>query len=89
MIDATRDFAAQAKHLVRIDALLLTHGHPDAFGGLPSLRRWWVEQNSSSPIDVFLGKATAQIIRTRYRHLEHCRLQVVAPGQSRHVALST
>ena len=85
LIDVTRDFAAQAEHVARIDAIALTHGHRDAIGGLPSLRRWWLEHDRSTPIDVFLGEATARIIRTRYRRLEHCRLQVLAPGRSRRV----
>lgn len=67
LVDVTRDFAAQAEHLVGIDAILeailLTHRHRDAIGGLPSLRRWWLEQNSSRPIDVFLGDAAARIIQ--------------------------
>jgi phosphoribosyl 1,2-cyclic phosphodiesterase len=81
LVDVTRDFAAQAEHLVGIGAILLTHGHRDAIGGLPALRRWWLEQNGSRPIDVFLGEATARIVRGRYRRLEHCRLHVVPPGQ--------
>ena len=85
LIDVTRHFAIQAKRLARIDAILLTHGHRDAIGGLPQLRRWWLEQRGTPPIDIFLSEATAAIIRTRYRRLEHCRLRVVAPGHSHRV----
>ena len=43
LLDVTRHFAVQAQRLTRIDAVVLTHGHRDACGGLASLRRWWLE----------------------------------------------
>jgi ribonuclease BN (tRNA processing enzyme) len=85
LIDVTRDFAVQAERLTRIEAVALTHAHRDAIGGLPALRRWWLANRAPEPIDVFLSEATARIIHTRYRRLEHCRLCVVAPGDIRHV----
>ena len=85
MLDVTRDFAAQARHVARLDAILLTHGHRDATGGLPALRGWWLQRQTPRPIDVFLNPSTARIIRTRYRRLDHCRLRVVAPGRTRTV----
>jgi phosphoribosyl 1,2-cyclic phosphodiesterase len=85
LIDVTRDFGVQAERLARIDAILSTHGHRDAIGGVPSLRRWWLERDGRRPIDVFLSEATAELIRMRYRRIEHCRLQIVAPGHSRRV----
>jgi phosphoribosyl 1,2-cyclic phosphodiesterase len=85
LIDVTRDFAIQAKRLTRIDAVALTHAHRDAIGGLPLLRRWWLTNDAPEPIDIFLSQATANLIRTRYRRLEHCRLRVTAPGDIRQV----
>ena len=84
LIDVTRDFAVQAERLTRIDAVALTHAHPDAIGGLPQLRRWWLANRAPEPIAVFLSEATAHVIRTRYRRLDHCRLRVTAPGDIRH-----
>jgi phosphoribosyl 1,2-cyclic phosphodiesterase len=86
LIDVTRDFAVQAKRLARIDAILLTHGHRDAIGGLHSLRRWWRQHGDSRPIDISLSEATAELLATRYRRLEHCRLQIVAPGHPHRVS---
>jgi len=83
LIDVTRDFAVQAEQLTRIDAVALTHAHRDAIGGLPALRRWWLANGTPEPIDIFLSEATANIIRTRYRRLDHCRLRVTAPGDLR------
>jgi phosphoribosyl 1,2-cyclic phosphodiesterase len=85
VIDVTRDFAIQAERLTRIDAVALTHAHRDAIGGLPALHRWWLANGTPEPIDIFLSEATANIIRTRYRRLEHCRLRVTAPGDIRQV----
>jgi phosphoribosyl 1,2-cyclic phosphodiesterase len=89
LIDVTRHFAVQAERLSRIDAILLTHGHRDAIGGIPALRRWWLQHHGSRPIDVFLSEATAEIIRERYRRLEHCQLHAVTPVRSRRVGSFT
>jgi len=89
LIDVTTDFAVQAERLTRIDAILLTHGHRDAIGGLPALRRWWLEHDGSHPIDIFLSNATAAVIRTRYRRLEHCRLHIAHAGRSRRIGALT
>jgi phosphoribosyl 1,2-cyclic phosphodiesterase len=85
LIDVTRHFHVQAERVARIDAILLTHGHRDAIGGLPALRRWWLEHDSSRPIDILLSDATAAVIRGRYRRLEHCRFRTIASGERRRV----
>lgn len=38
LIDATRDFVQQTKHIKKIDAVLITHNHKDASGGLKYLK---------------------------------------------------
>jgi glyoxylase-like metal-dependent hydrolase (beta-lactamase superfamily II) len=54
----TRDFTVQTEPLAWIDAVALTHAHPDAIGGLAALRRWWLVNGSQEPIDIFLSEAT-------------------------------
>ncbi len=85
LIDVTRHFRVQGERLSEIDAILLTHGHRDAVGGVPALRRWWQERGGSRPIDVLLSEATAEVLRARYRRLEHCRLHTMTSGESRRV----
>jgi len=85
LIDAARDFAARAERWVRIDAILVTHGHRDAIGGLASLRRRWLGHNRSQPINIFLGGPTGQIIHTRNKRFDHCRLHVGELAQPRRV----
>ena len=85
LIDVTRHFRVQSELLSQIDAILLTHGHRDAVGGLPALRRRWLERGSSRPIEILLSEATAEVILGRYRRLEHCRFRTIASGESRRV----
>jgi phosphoribosyl 1,2-cyclic phosphodiesterase len=80
LIDVTRDFAAQVRGLRQIDAVLLTHGHRDAIGGMARLRRWWLERAPLPPIDVYMSAATHGVLTARFARLEHCRPVLVAPG---------
>lgn len=85
MIDVTRDFSEQATALRRLDAVLLTHAHRDASGGIPRLRDWRRER-SGEPIPVYASAETIDVLERRYAHLEHCRFVPVEPGRSRRVA---
>src|SRR5262245_55625025 len=62
LIDATHNFASQARGLVAIDAALITHAHRDATGGLAKLDRWL-----GSSIPVWSAPATVRTLRRRYR----------------------
>lgn len=81
VIDVTRDFTAQVHGLRRIDAVLLTHGHRDAIGGMAQLRRWWLEHAAPRPIDVYLSAETHRVLEARFARLDHCRPVVAAPGR--------
>jgi phosphoribosyl 1,2-cyclic phosphodiesterase len=80
LIDVTRDFGRQAIALETVDAVLLTHAHRDACGGLPQLRRWWASRRQA-PIPVYTAAATIASLSRRLSRLDHCRFVAVAPGE--------
>jgi phosphoribosyl 1,2-cyclic phosphodiesterase len=73
LIDVTRDFDAQAAAIPRIDAVLLTHAHRDAAGGIARLRAWWW-QRGDGPIPVYASRGSLAVLRERFARLDHCRL---------------
>ncbi len=64
LIDVSPDFLEQAKRarLKKIDAVFITHGHDDAYGGLSDLKKW-LARNSHPPILVFSHSSTLKYIK--------------------------
>ena len=88
VIDLTRDFTRQAEALERIDAVLLTHSHRDACGGIAQLRAW-ARQRSHARIDVLASAGTIAVLRRRYARLDHCRFIAVRAGDRRRIGRFT
>ena len=88
VIDLTRDFTRQAEALERIDAILLTHSHRDACGGIAQLRAW-ARQRSHARIDVLASPETIALLRRRYARLDHCRFIAVRAGDRRRIGRFT
>lgn len=57
LIDCTRDFRVQGAAIERLDAVLLTHAHRDAAGGIPALRDWWRQRELATAIPVYAHPA--------------------------------
>jgi phosphoribosyl 1,2-cyclic phosphodiesterase len=85
LLDATRDFREQQDAISGpIEAILLTHGHRDACGGLPALREWQ-RRRSDGRVRVFASAATIAAVRRRFRRLEQCEFIATKPRQPRRV----
>jgi len=81
LIDVTRDFGEQQGGLEgRLDAVLLTHGHRDACGGLASLRRW-LRERSMDRVPIYASEQTVAVVRRRFRRLDHCEFVAVDAHQ--------
>ena len=84
LIDVTRHFAAQSKAVSRLDAVLVTHAHADAAGGMASLRRW-SRGRDDGPIPVYASVETIHVLERRFRRLDHCRFVAVDDGDRHRV----
>jgi phosphoribosyl 1,2-cyclic phosphodiesterase len=76
LIDATRDFASQARRLDRVDLVVLTHSHRDASGGVHQLDRWL-----PSSVPLIASRSTVRVLQSRYRRLVHLELRGVSSGR--------
>jgi ribonuclease BN (tRNA processing enzyme) len=82
LIDVTRDFPEQCHEIETLDAVLITHAHRDACGGIAALRSWWWER-ASDPVPVYASARTIAALRARFRRLDHCAFVPVREGQRR------
>jgi len=75
LIDAGPDIAQQLKQAKprHIDAVLLTHGHEDAIGGLKNLDDWAAHVRSPRSVPVFTDRLTAERLITRFGRFQNLR----------------
>ena len=76
LIDASPDFLEQIKanKIKRIDAVLITHPHFDAYGGIKQLNNWL-----KSPLPLYCQKQAWQVIKKRFKNLTNLRFQNIKP----------
>lgn len=73
LVDVGKTFREQSCRLFpqwgikRIDAVILTHGHADAYNGLDDLREWCGRQGGSIPI--YLSKTTFETVEQSFPYL--------------------
>lgn len=84
LLDATRHFERQRRRIDGIDALLLTHAHRDASGGLPALQDW-LQRRGMSRVRVLAHKDTIGSVQARYRRLDGYRFVPTPPRVRRSV----
>lgn len=87
LVDAGRDFGVQCRTIDGdgdgdgpLDAVLLTHAHRDATGGLPLLARWWARRDDR-PLPVLASAETIAAVRARHRRLSPLELIAVSAGE--------
>lgn len=83
LVDATRDLEEQLSDADRIGALVLTHAHRDASGGIPALRR--LRGRGAPPVLTFAAPATFAVLEERYARLDHLEQVPVRPGEEHDV----
>ena len=82
LIDVTRCFPEQSRDLGSLDAVLLTHAHRDASGGIAALRSWWRDR-AGDPLPIYASAETIAALRARFRRLDHCAFVAVRDGERR------
>jgi len=76
LIDASPDFLIQIKQnkIKKVDAVLITHPHFDAYGGIKQLNDWL-----KSPIPFYCQKRTWQVINKRFKKLPNLKFKAIKP----------
>lgn len=79
LLDAGDAVTRHPPGLERCDALLLTHAHRDAVGGIPALLDLFGDGSSRLPI--LARPATIAVLQRRFgSRLDHCDLRAFVPG---------
>jgi len=81
LIDCTPYFLEQIKRekIKDIDAVIISHGHNDACGGLPELNSFLKEQNKT--ISLFAEEKTLEVIKEKFKRLSQFNLSEIITGR--------
>lgn len=81
LIDVTTFFVRQLKWIKKIDAILITHAHKDAIGGIGQLVSW-MRRQEQGPIPLFSHSLTIKKILKRFQKTSPLLLKVIKNSQS-------
>lgn len=79
LIDATNDFESQSKFIHSLDAILITHGHRDAIGGMAKLDAWLGRRKKR--VICYANQRTIKIIRGKFSKIANIDFQPIKAGQ--------
>jgi phosphoribosyl 1,2-cyclic phosphate phosphodiesterase len=73
--DVSADFRRQALRagIKKIDAVALSHGHIDHFGGLPDIRSY-TDAAGAEPLDVYASRETLNTVRQAFPYMFEARV---------------
>lgn len=81
LIDAGPDIFGQLEEAkpARLDAVVLTHGHADAAGGVEELDRWLGLRMPEARLSLYTETPTRRILAARHPRLRHVRSATLRP----------
>jgi phosphoribosyl 1,2-cyclic phosphodiesterase len=85
LVDAPAGIECQLADVSSLRAVLLTHAHRDAAGGLAGLRRW-CEARAHAPLPVLASPEAIAAVRDRHRRMDRLKPVAVEPRQRRRAA---
>lgn len=81
LIDVTTFFAHQLKWIKKVDAILITHAHKDAVGGINQLVSWMGRKNIAG-VPLFSHPQTIRKIREHFSKTDPLILTAIEAGHS-------
>lgn len=79
LIDVTKDFPKQAKLIKSMDALLITHAHQDAIGGINQLQAWQ-KKRGINKLPLFSLGETIQKIKHHFQNTDYLKFNTIKAG---------
>ena len=82
LFDVSRDFDWQKRFIKSLEAILITHAHSDAIGGIPRLKKWLKKKELKNPVPLWSHSITLRHIKKRFKGLEkYLDFRAIKPGQ--------
>jgi len=79
LIDVTNDFKSQSKLVHFLDAVLVTHGHRDAIGGMAKLDDWLGRRKER--VNCYAHPRTIRIVQKKFPKIVNINFQPIKAGR--------